>query len=111
MSSTQKPGPFDPLLRDAAKPPRPDRAAVYVIGTIIGLGLLLLILVLPPVSVLTRGGGGGSGSANDGKPANTSTYTSNVRGGMPKLPAGLVAASDRPDALGHEAPLAAEARA
>lgn len=93
MSSTQKPGPFDPLLRDAAKPPRPDRAAVYVIGTIIGLGLLLLILVLPPVSVLSRGGGGGGGSANNSGPANTSTYTSNVRGGMPKLPAGLVAAS------------------
>ena len=55
--ASDKRGPFDPLLTEAARPPAPDRAAVYVIGTIIGLAILLLVLVLPPISVLSRGGG------------------------------------------------------
>ncbi|MBF6600581.1 MAG: hypothetical protein IVW36_08730 [Dehalococcoidia bacterium] len=85
-------GPFDPLLTDAAKPPAPDRAAAYIIGTIVGLAVLLLVLVLPPISVLSRGGG--AASANDGgAPVNSDTYSSTVRTGMPKLPAGLVAES------------------
>jgi len=91
--ASEKRGPFDPLLTDAAQPPAPDRAAVYVIGTIVGLALLLLILVLPPISVLSRGGGGGGGNDLGSGPGNASTYTSTVRSGMPKLPAGLVAES------------------
>ena len=56
--ASDKPGPFDPLLRQAAETtPEHDRAVVYVIGTIIGLALLLLVLVLPPISILSRGGG------------------------------------------------------
>lgn len=90
--ASDKRGPFDPLLTEAARPPAPDRAAVYVIGTIIGLGILLLVLVLPPISVLSRGGGGAPPSPSSG-PGNATTYTSTVRSGMPKLPAGLVAAS------------------
>ncbi len=90
----EKRGPFDPLLSDAARPPAPDRAAVYILGTIVGLAILLLVLVLPPVSVLSRGGGGsGSGANADGQPGTSSTYSSTVRSGMPKLPAGLVAES------------------
>lgn len=93
--ASETPGPFDRILKTPedepdAPPPLPDRAAVYVGGTIIGLALLLLILLVPPVSILSRGDGGGGGSAG---PANADTYTSTVRGGMPKLPAGLTAAS------------------
>ncbi|MHB8685381.1 MAG: glycoside hydrolase family 18 protein [Dehalococcoidia bacterium] len=90
--ASDKRGPFDPLLTEAARPPAPDRAVVYVIGTIIGLAILLLVLVLPPISVLSRGGGG-SPSVSSSGPGNAATYTSTVRSGMPKLPAGLVAAS------------------
>lgn len=90
---TQQRGPFDRLLRtnENGEPQGPDRAAIYVGGTIIGLALLLLILVLPPVSILSRGGGGGSDIP--GAPGDADTYTSSVRTGIPKLPAGLVAAS------------------
>jgi hypothetical protein len=92
--ATDKRGPFDPLLKEGARATPPDRAAVYVIGTIVGLAILLLVLVLPPVSVLSRGGGGGSASRGPASsPGNASTYTSTVRSGMPKLPPGLVAAS------------------
>ncbi|MBI2724070.1 MAG: hypothetical protein HYX50_03310 [Chloroflexi bacterium] len=89
-------GPFDGLLKTpTAAPPEdprePNRSAVYIVGAIIGLGLLLLILVLPPVSILSRGGGGNGGVPSG--PGDASTYTSTVRSGMPKLPAGLVAAS------------------
>lgn len=90
---TQQRGPFDRLLRtnENGEPQGPDRAAIYIGGTIIGLALLLLILVLPPVSILSRGGGGGSDIP--GAPGDADTYTSTVRTGIPKLPAGLVAAS------------------
>ncbi len=89
--ATEKPGPFDPILKQPAEPAERDRAVVYVVGTIIGLALLLLILVLPPISVLSRGGGGSSASGETA--ANSDSYGSTVRSGMPKLPAGLVAAS------------------
>ncbi len=90
---TQQRGPFDRILRTNAdgEPAGPDRAAVYVGGTIIGLALLLLILVLPPVSILSRGGDGGSDIPSG--PGTADRYTSTVRTGIPKLPAGLVAAS------------------
>lgn len=86
-------GPFERILKTTAaeKPEMPDRAGVYIIGTIIGLGLLLLILVLPPISVLSRGGGGAPSIPSG--PGDASTYTSTVRGGIPKLPAGLTAVS------------------
>jgi len=94
--ATQKHGPFDRLLR-AAEPPsngepaERDRAAVYVGGTIIGLALLLLILVLPPISILSGDGGGAEGIPAG--PGTSDSYTSKIRSGVPKLPAGLVAAS------------------
>jgi len=91
--ASQPPGPFDRILtsesEEGAPLPQPDRAAVYVGGTIIGLALLLLVLVLPPVSILSRGDGGGGGSG----PGTASTYTSTIRSGMPKLPPGLAAVS------------------
>jgi hypothetical protein len=92
--ATQQRGPFDRILKttsDGPEPPGPDRAAVYVAGTIVGLAILLLILLLPPISILSRGGGGSSGIPSG--PGTADTYTSTVRSGMPKLPAGLVAAS------------------
>jgi hypothetical protein len=95
--SMQRRGPFDRLLGAGVEPEpqlsgRPDRAAMYVAGTIIGLALLLLILLLPPVSILSRGGGGGPSA--DAAPANASTIKATPKRGMPKLPAGLVAASE-----------------
>jgi hypothetical protein len=93
--ATQQRGPFDRILRttsDGPEPPGSDRAAVYVAGTIVGLAILLLVLLLPPVSILSRGGSSGDGGIPSG-PGNADTYTSTVRSGMPKLPAGLVAAS------------------
>lgn len=92
--ATQQRGPFDRILKttsDGPEPPGQDRAAIYVAGTIVGLAILLLILLLPPISILSRGGGSGSGIPSG--PGNADTYTSAVRSGMPKLPAGLVAAS------------------
>jgi hypothetical protein len=96
--ASQSPGPFDRLLSRRAPSEQdttsnePDRAAIYVGGTIIGLALLLLVLVLPPVSILNRGDeDGGEPGAN--APATTDTYTSSRRGGIPRLPAGLAAAS------------------
>jgi|CXWL01.1.fsa_nt_gi hypothetical protein len=84
-------GPFDRILRttESGEPEGPDRAAVYVLGTIIGLAILLLILLLPPISILS---GGGDGSPSVG-PGDADTYESIPRGSMPKLPEGLVAAS------------------
>lgn len=93
MANEQR-GPFDGILKSAAEPGEPrerDRAPIYIGGTIIGLALLLLVLVLPPISILS--GGGGGGPAIPGGPAVADRYTSKVRSGMPKLPAGLVAAS------------------
>ena len=93
--ASERRGPFDRILNQepqaAPEDVRPDRAGVYIIGTIIGLALLLLILVLPPISILSRGGG--SDSSVPSAPADASTYTATVRSGMPKLPAGLTAAS------------------
>jgi hypothetical protein len=89
-------GPFDRILRttDDGGPSGPgdgpDRAAVYVIGTIIGLAILLLILLLPPVSVLS---GGDSDSPIPAAPGTSDVYRSELRRGMPKLPAGLESAS------------------
>lgn len=93
--ANETPGPFDRILKpseseDGAPDPQPDRAAVYVGGTIIGLALLLLVLILPPISILSGGDGDGATSS---EPGTADTYTSNVRSGMPKLPAGLAAAS------------------
>jgi hypothetical protein len=84
--------PFDSILNttpeaDAAAPR--DHALLYIAGTIVGLALLLLILVLPPISILS----GGGGSKIPSGPGVADRYTSTVRSGMPKLPAGLVAAS------------------
>jgi hypothetical protein len=124
--ASQPPGPFDRILstpepEQAPQSEPPDHAAIYVGGTIIGLALLLLVLVLPPVSILSRGGDG-DGSAGASGPADAETYSSTVRGGMPKLPAGLAAASamfdlaapaDRRGASGVTVPLkenAAEAQ-
>jgi hypothetical protein len=95
--TVQQRGPFDRLLKSTSSPEPPDpeggpdRAAIYVAGTILGLALLLLILLVPPISILSRGGGG-DGSIPSG-PGTADHYTSTVRKGMPKLPAGLVAAS------------------
>lgn len=96
--TTQQRGPFDRLLKTTTTPPAapdpdggPDRAAIYVAGTILGLALLLLILLLPPISILSRGGGGNSSIPSG--PGTADRYTSTVRKSMPKLPAGLVAAS------------------
>jgi hypothetical protein len=92
--ATQQRGPFDRILKttgDGPEQPGPDRAAAYVAGAIVGLAILLLVLLLPPVSILSRGGGGQGGIPSG--PGNADTYTSTVRSGMPKLPAGLVAAS------------------
>ena len=89
--ASDKPGPFDPILKQPAEAAERDRGVVYVVGTIIGLALLLLILVLPPISVLSRGGGGSSASGETA--ANSDSYGSTIRSGMPKLPGGLVAAS------------------
>ncbi len=90
--ATEQRGPFDRILktRDGGEPAGPDRAAIYVLGTIAGLALLLLVLVLPPISILSRGDGDGGIPS---EPGIADTYTSTVRSGMPKLPAGLVAAS------------------
>ena len=91
--ATQQRGPFDRILKttnDGPESPGPDRAAVYVAGTIVGLAILLLVLLLPPVSILSRGGGEPGIPSG---PGDADTYTSTVRSGMPKLPAGLVAAS------------------
>ena len=93
--ANETPGPFDRILKpseseDGAPDPQPDRAAVYVGGTIIGLALLLLVLILPPISILSGGDGDGATSS---EPGTADTYTSNVRSGMPKLPAGLAATS------------------
>ncbi|HZP57231.1 MAG TPA: glycosyl hydrolase family 18 protein [Dehalococcoidia bacterium] len=91
--ASDKSGPFDPILRGGnAESREPDRAAVYVIGTIIGLAVLLLVLVLPPISILSRGDGGNGGRSLSG-PGQSDTYSSSVRSGMPKLPAGLSAVS------------------
>jgi hypothetical protein len=85
-------GPFERILKTTtAEEPAPrDRAGIYVIGAIVGLGLLLLILVLPPISILS---GGGGGSSIPSGPGDADTYTSTVRSGIPKLPAGLSAVS------------------
>jgi hypothetical protein len=90
MASERK-GPFDRILKttESDETGERDRAPVYIVGTIIGLALLLLILVLPPVSILS----GGGGSKIPSGPGDADTYTSTVRGGIPKLPAGLVAVS------------------
>jgi hypothetical protein len=85
-------GPFERILKTttADEPAPRDRAGIYVIGAILGLGLLLLILVLPPISILS---GGGGGSSIPSGPGDADTYTSTVRSGIPKLPAGLSAVS------------------
>lgn len=94
MASEQR-GPFDRLLRTPVEPTAerrdgpPDRAALYVVGTIVGLAILLLVLVLPPISILSSDGDGEIPSG----PGVADTLTSRVRSGMPKLPAGLVSAS------------------
>ena len=90
-------GPFDRLLKTTKAPDEtpkgePDRAAVYVAGTIIGLAILLLILLLPPISVLSRGGGSGDAKINSG-PGLSDTVKAKLRTGTPKLPAGLSAVS------------------
>jgi hypothetical protein len=90
---TEQRGPFDRILRTDADgaPQPPDRAAIYIGGLIIGLGLLLLILVLPPISILS-GGGGGDGDIPTA-PGTADKVTSEPRRNVPKLPAGLTAAS------------------
>lgn len=94
--SSEQRGPFDRVLRttdgsSGGPPEGPDRAAIYVAGAIIGLGILLLILLLPPISILSDGGGS-EGDISD-KPGIADTYTSTIRSGMPKLPEGLEGAS------------------
>jgi hypothetical protein len=88
--ATQPSGPFDRILRRDERPEEPDRAAIYIIGTILGLGLLLLILILPPISILS---GGDGGTDIQTQPGDADTYTATARSNVPKLPAGLVAAS------------------
>jgi hypothetical protein len=86
-------GPFDRILRtEPGGHDGPDRAAIYVAGTIIGLALLLLILLLPPISILSDDGGGG-GSEISSTPGTSETYQSEPRRDMPDLPEGLEAAS------------------
>lgn len=92
-------GPFDRILRpnrteggDDGAPQAPDRAAIYVGGTIIGLAILLLVLILPPISILSDGSGGDA-SADGSAPRVADTYRATPRGGVPRLPQGLVAAS------------------
>ena len=89
--TSEKPGPFDRLLHPRHEDGETDRAVVYVVGTIIGLAVLLLVLVLPPVSVLSRGDDDDDGVS--GVPATADDYASSIRGGIPKLPEGLVAVS------------------
>ena len=87
-------GPFDRILKsaeDAVPDVVPDRAAIYIGGLIVGLGILILILLLPPISILSDDGDGTP--AISGVPGDADEVTSSVRGGMPRLPAGLVAAS------------------
>jgi hypothetical protein len=93
MASEQR-GPFDRILKSTTttptgEPPSGDRSAIYIGGTIIGLAILLLVLVLPPISILSGGGGEQIPSG----PGDADTYTSSIRSGVPKLPAGLAAAS------------------
>ena len=89
-------GPFDRILRTtedggpSGPSEGPDRAAIYVIGTIIGLAILLLVLLLPPVSILS---GDGDDSPIPSAPGTSDVPQSELRSGMPKLPAGLEAAS------------------
>lgn len=99
LGTTARPGgrrgPFDRVLRTSdgapgGPPAGPDRAAIYVAGTIIGLGILLLILLLPPISILS--GGSSNGDISD-KPGVSDTYAAKPRSGMPKLPDGLEAVS------------------
>ena len=89
--SSQKPGPFDPLLTDAAHPPTPDRAAVYVIGTIIGWRCCCWCSCCRRCRYSAAAAA--TAQAASSEPGTASTYTSTVRSGIPKLPAGLVAAS------------------
>jgi hypothetical protein len=97
--SSQNPGPFDRLLASRREPEREapaeqtDRAAIYVGGTIIGLAILLLVLILPPVSILSGDGNGENANAGSSGPAISDKYSADPRGGTPKLPAGLAAAS------------------
>ncbi len=98
LMATDQHGPFDRILRPrtaggtpSGGDPVPDRAAIYVGGTIIGLAILLLVLVLPPISILSGGDDNASDIQNG--PGVADTYGSNPRNGMPKLPAGLVAVS------------------
>lgn len=96
LSTAPRRGPFDRILRTtdeggpAGSGGGPDRAAIYVLGTIIGLALLLLILLLPPVSILS---GNGDDSPIPSAPGTSDVPRSELRSGMPKLPAGLEAAS------------------
>jgi hypothetical protein len=92
--ASERRGPFDRILKtdDDGAPQGPDRAFVYVGGTIVGLALLLLILVMPPISILSRGDGDGGSGLQSG-PGIADRYTSKIHSGIPKLPAGLVAAS------------------
>lgn len=94
--ATEQHGPFDRILRPrtaggtpSGGDPVPDRAAIYVGGTIIGLAILLLVLVFT-TGVL---GGGDDGDDIQNGPGVADTHTSIPRSGLPKLPAGLVAAS------------------
>jgi hypothetical protein len=89
----ERQGPFDRILRTTSdgEPAAPDRAFVYVGGTILGLALLLLILILPPISVLSRGDDGDGGAPAGPRVSEDIIYE--PRGGMPKTPAGLSAAS------------------
>lgn len=93
MTSDEKRGPFDRILKATSsdEPGQRDRTTIFIVGTIVGLALLLLILVLPPISILSGGGGGGSTIPSG--PGVADTYTSTVRSGIPKLPAGLTAVS------------------
>lgn len=93
--TTDRSGPFDGILKAAPEPAAPggpdgpERTPVYIAGTIIGLAILIIVLILPPISVFDRGGEDGG----NGAPGIAASYTSTVRNSMPRLPAGLVAAS------------------